>query len=98
MSEGVLDTLMAEGFSSLLAPVSEIKTESGVSLSFSLGSSNVTEGGVEARHQSSLSAFEMAVNRGGATAKDVLLLIDHIKETVLNKFGVSLECEIKYVD
>ena len=38
------------------------------------------------------------INRGGATAKDVLLLIDHIKETVLNKFGVSLECEIKYVD
>ncbi|MBQ2863004.1 MAG: DHH family phosphoesterase [Clostridia bacterium] len=68
MSEGVLDALMAEGFSSLLAPVSEIKTESGVSLSFSLGSSNVTEGGVESRHQSSLSAFEMAVNRGGATA------------------------------
>lgn len=68
MTEGVLNTLMAEGFSSLLGPVSEIKTESGVSLSFSLGSSNVTEGGVEARHQSSLSAFEMAVNRGGATA------------------------------
>ena len=68
MNEGVLNTLIAEGFSSLLGPVSDIKTESGVSLSFSLGSSNVTEGGVEARHQSSLSAFEMAVNRGGATA------------------------------
>ena len=68
MSEGVLDSLMAEGFASLLHPVSEIKTESGVSLSFSLGSSNVTEGGVESRHLSSLAAFEMAVNRGGATA------------------------------
>ena len=68
MTEATLGALMAESFSSLLHPVSEIKTESGVSLSFSLGSSNVTEGGVEARNQNSLSAFEMAVNRGGATA------------------------------
>ncbi len=68
MTEGTLGSLMAEGFSSLLLPVSEIKTESGVSLSFSLGSSNITDGGIESRHESSLSAFEMAVNRGGATA------------------------------
>ena len=30
--------------------------------------------------------------------EDVLRLIDHIKETVLRNFGVSLECEIKYVN
>jgi UDP-N-acetylmuramate dehydrogenase len=38
------------------------------------------------------------VNRGGATAADVLALIRHIKDTVAEKFGVSLECEIKYID
>ena len=67
MTEDTLRMLMDEGFGSLLHPVSEIKTESGVSLSFSLGTSCVTEGGVEARNNSSLAAFEMAVNRGGAT-------------------------------
>ena len=34
------------------------------------------------------------VNRGGATADDVLRLIEHIRATVLQKFGVSLECEL----
>ena len=67
MSEEMLNSLIAEGFSSLLSPVSEIKTENGVSLSFSLGTSTVKEGGVEARNTSSLTAFEMAINRGGAT-------------------------------
>ena len=38
------------------------------------------------------------VNVGGATADDVLRLIEHIKETVLRNYGVTLECEIKYVD
>jgi len=37
------------------------------------------------------------VNRGGATAKDVLLLIEHIKNTVRGRFGVELECEIRLV-
>ena len=68
MNEQTLSALMKEGFSSLLGPVSEIKTESGVSLSFSLGSSIITEGGIDGRNKSSLTAFEMAVNRGGATA------------------------------
>ncbi len=67
MTEQQLTSVMDEGFSSLLAPVSEIKTEDGVSLSFSLGTSTVTEGGVEARNTAALTAFEMAVNRGGAT-------------------------------
>ncbi len=37
------------------------------------------------------------VNRGGATALDVLSLIEHIKKTVLADHGVELECEIKYI-
>lgn len=37
------------------------------------------------------------INRGGATAGDVLGLIEHIKKTVLERFGVQLECEIKVV-
>ncbi len=34
------------------------------------------------------------INRGGATASDVLRLIEIIRETVLREYGVSLECEI----
>ncbi len=37
------------------------------------------------------------VNNGGATAKDVKELIDHIKSVVKSKTGVDLHCEIKYV-
>ena len=36
------------------------------------------------------------INVGDATAKDVLSLIDYIKNTVYNNFGVTLECELKY--
>jgi UDP-N-acetylmuramate dehydrogenase len=35
------------------------------------------------------------VNTGGATAKDVLMLITHIREMVYARCGVTLECEIK---
>lgn len=35
------------------------------------------------------------VNTGGATCRDVLDLIDHIKKTVLEQTGVALECEVK---
>ena len=37
------------------------------------------------------------VNLGGATCSDVLSLIDFIKDDVLTKFGVELECEVKYI-
>ncbi len=68
MTEESLNALMAEGFTSLLAPISEITADGGIPLSFSLGSSVVTEGDIKTRNLGSLSAFEMAVNRGGATA------------------------------
>ena len=35
------------------------------------------------------------INRGNATAEDVLNLVDHIKNTVMTKFNVELKCEIK---
>lgn len=35
------------------------------------------------------------VNKGDATAKDVLLLIEYVKNTVFEKFGVELEPEVK---
>ena len=35
------------------------------------------------------------VNNGGATAKDVLGLVEHIQKTVHEKNAVTLECEIK---
>ena len=38
------------------------------------------------------------VNKGGATAKDVLLLVDEVKRRVLEKYGVELELEIEYVE
>lgn len=37
------------------------------------------------------------VNRSGATAQDVLALIDHIKKTVYARYGVSLECEVRVI-
>ena len=37
------------------------------------------------------------VNRGNATAKDVINLIEYIKEKVLEKYGVKLENEIEII-
>ena len=37
------------------------------------------------------------VNRGGATAKDIQELVEHIKKEVKDKFGVLLECEIEFI-
>ena len=37
------------------------------------------------------------INRGGATAADVLALINHIKAVILETFGCALECEMIYV-
>lgn len=37
------------------------------------------------------------VNKGGATAADVLLLMENIKEVVYKKHGILLESEIEYV-
>lgn len=36
------------------------------------------------------------VNIGGATAEDVLRLVEHIQKTVQSQFGVMLECEINF--
>ena len=38
------------------------------------------------------------VNRGGATASDVARLINIIKDTVYEKSGKVIECEIKFID
>lgn len=35
------------------------------------------------------------INKGGATADDVIRLMEHVKATVLEKFGVGLEPEVK---
>ncbi len=37
------------------------------------------------------------INRGGATASDVLRLIRHIQATVRDRFGVEIECEVRYI-
>ncbi len=37
------------------------------------------------------------INRGNATASDVLALIEHIKTVILDQFGCALECEMIYV-
>ena len=37
------------------------------------------------------------VNRGGATSRDVLALVEHIRDTVRRNYGVELECEIIHV-
>lgn len=38
------------------------------------------------------------INRGGATAADVLALVEHIKQRVYETSGVRLECEFEYVE
>ncbi len=37
------------------------------------------------------------INRGGATAQDVLDLIEHIKKVILANYGCALECEVIHV-
>ena len=37
------------------------------------------------------------INRGGATASDIEKLVEHIKNTVNEKFDVMLECEIEFI-
>lgn len=37
------------------------------------------------------------INRGGATAKDVLTLIDQIKDRIWHHFGVVIECEVRVI-
>lgn len=37
------------------------------------------------------------INRGGATCRDVLELIEYIKAQVYKKFGCAIECEVIYV-
>lgn len=51
---------------------------------FSIGGAQVSE-----KH----SGF--VVNTGGAAARDILALIEHIQKTVMDKFGVKLETEVK---
>jgi UDP-N-acetylmuramate dehydrogenase len=38
------------------------------------------------------------VNKGNATKKDVITLMEHIKNTVKEKFGVELEAEVKIIE
>lgn len=38
------------------------------------------------------------VNRGGATAEDVMRLISHVKTKVFLEYSVELECEVRYVE
>jgi len=37
------------------------------------------------------------INKGGATAKDVMELVEIIKDEVRSKYGYDIECEIKYI-
>ena len=38
------------------------------------------------------------INKGGATAADVLALIDHIKSEIFKKNGIHIECEVRYIE
>lgn len=54
---------------------------------FSIGGAQVSE-----KHAG------FVINRGEATAEDVLRLISYIRETVFRNYNIELECEIKYID
>lgn len=64
--------------------VGKLITDSGLK-GYSIGGAQVSE-----KHAGFI------INRGGATADDVLRLVEHIQKTVFEKFGVSLECEINF--
>ena len=53
---------------------------------FSIGGAQVSE-----KHAGFL------VNAGGATAADVLALIDHVRDVVLRETGVELEPEVRVI-
>ena len=54
---------------------------------FSIGGAQVSE-----KHAG------FVINRGGATAEDIKNLVAHIQKTVKEKFDVSLQCEIEFVE
>lgn len=37
------------------------------------------------------------INKGGASSSDVLALIDHIKNEIKRRYGLDIECEVRYV-
>ena len=37
------------------------------------------------------------INRGGATCKDVLRLVDFIKDSVRQNYGIELDLEVKVI-
>lgn len=37
------------------------------------------------------------INKGGATARDVLDLIEYIQQVIFENYGIHLECEIRYI-
>ena len=49
------------------------------------------------RAQISMKHAGFIINLGGATASDVLNLIDIVKETVYSKYGIEIECEIRII-
>lgn len=51
-------------------------------------------GGAEVSHRHA----NFIVNTGGATAADVLALIDRVRHTVHQHIGFTLACEVRYVD
>ena len=38
------------------------------------------------------------INKGGATAKDIASLAEHIEKTVYERFGVRLEREVRFIE
>lgn len=38
------------------------------------------------------------INRGDATASDVMNLVEHIRKTVFDSYGIELDCEIRYIE
>ena len=65
--------------------VGQMVEESGLK-GYSIGSAEVSE-----KHAGFI------VNRGGATSRDVLALVEHIRDVVRNNYAVELECEIIHV-
>lgn len=61
----------------------------------------IEEAGLKGRQcgnaQVSMKHAGFIVNLGGATASDVLSLIELVKETVYSRYGIEIECEIRII-
>ena len=67
-------------------------------LNYSVKNKLITEDDVIVARNAIMDALNLAEWDENATASDIKNLVEHIKKEVKEKFDVSLECEIEFVE